>query len=133
MRTRLTFPVLWLATALLAAGGAMAAQALSTQSSSAAGVTVKATPRALSGGAWEFEIVFDTHSGDLADDLVKSTSLVADGKTLAPAAWQGDPPGGHHRKGVLKFNAAGAQPQTIELRIARDGEPKPRSFRWQLK
>lgn len=119
--------------ALLAAGGASAAQGLAPQSTSGSGVTVKATPRALAGGSWEFDIVFDTHSQELKDDLMKSATLIADGKTLAPAAWQGDPPGGHHRKNVLKFDAIDPRPQAIELRIARPGEAKPRSFRWQLK
>lgn len=133
MRARLIFPLIWFTTVLLGTGGIAAAQDFSTQSSSAAGVTVKATPRALSGGAWEFEIVFDTHTQELNDDLVKSASLLADSKPLAPAGWQGDPPGGHHRKGVLKFNATTPGPQAIELTITRPGEPKPRSFRWQLK
>jgi uncharacterized membrane protein YtjA (UPF0391 family) len=133
MRTRLILLIVSFCSALLGAGGIAAAQGLSAQSSSAAGVTVKATPRALSGGAWEFDIVFDTHTQELSDDLVKSASLVADGKSTAPTAWQGDPPGGHHRKGVLKFNANAAKPQAIELSITRPGEPKPRSFRWKLK
>ena len=133
MRTRLIVLLLALTTGLLAASGVYGASALPTKSSSAGGVTVKAVPRALSGGVWEFEIAFDTHSQDLKDDLVKSASLVAGGKTLAPAAWEGDPPGGHHRKGVLKFNAINPPPQEIELRIARPGEPQARSFRWKLK
>jgi hypothetical protein len=133
MRTRLILLLAYFAIAFLGAAGPAAAQNLSTQSSSAAGVTVKATPRASSGGAWEFEIVFDTHSQELNDDLVKTASLRADGKPLAAADWQGDPPGGHHRKGVLKFNATAPGPQAIELTITRPGEPKPRSFRWQLK
>lgn len=133
MRSRLILLLVCFGTAFLGAGGIAAAQGLSTQSSSAAGVTVKATPRASSGAAWEFEIVFDTHTQELNDDLVKSASLLADGKPLAPAGWQGDPPGGHHRKGVLKFNATAPGPQAIELTITRPGEPKPRSFRWQLK
>lgn len=119
--------------ALLAAGGASAAQSLAPQSTNGAGVTVKATPRAMAGGAWEFDIVFDTHSQELKDDPMKSASLIAGGKAQAPAGWKGDPPGGHHRKGVLKFNAIDPRPQAIELRIARPGEAKPRSFRWQLK
>ncbi len=120
--------------ALLAAGGATAAANLPSQSTSQAGVTVKATPRNLSGGAWEFEVVFDTHSQDLKDDLVKSAKLVADGgASYAPTAWQGDPPGGHHRQGVLRFKPIAPQPQAIELQIQRVGEPAARSFRWQLK
>jgi hypothetical protein len=133
MRTRLTFVVIGFVAGLLAAGAIASAQGLATYSSSAAGVTVKATPRALSGDAWEFEIVFDTHTQALNDDLMKTTSLRADGKVLAPAAWQGDAPGGHHRKGVLKFKAIDPQPKAIELTIARAGEPNPRSFRWQLR
>ncbi|MBI3041765.1 MAG: hypothetical protein HYY78_02955 [Betaproteobacteria bacterium] len=133
MRARLITLLLALVTGLPAAGGAIAASALSAQSNTAAGVTVKATPRALPGGAWEFEIVFDTHTQELNDDPAKSASLVAGGRALAPAAWQGDPPGGHHRKGVLKFNALDPQPQAIELRIARPGEARPRVFNWRLK
>jgi hypothetical protein len=133
MRPRLTFFLACVAATLFTAVGPAAAQKLSEQSSSAAGVTVKATPRALSGGVWEFEMVFDSHTQELKDDLMKSASLVADGKTLTPATWQGDPPGGHHRKGVLRFNAIDPQPRAMELTLTRLGEPKPRSFRWQLK
>ena len=133
MRPRLTFFAICLAVGLLAMAGPAAAQKLSAQSSSAGGVTIKATPRTLSGGAWEFEIVFDTHTQELKDDLMKSAALVAGGKTHAPAGWQGDPPGGHHRKGVLRFDAVDPRPKTMELTVARAGEPKARSFRWQLK
>lgn len=119
--------------ALLASGGASAAQALTTLSAGGSGVTVKATPRELQGGSWEFDIAFDTHSQDLKDDLMKTASLIAGGKTHAPAGWKGDPPGGHHRKGVLRFDGIEPGVKEIELRIARPGEPKPRSFRWQLK
>jgi hypothetical protein len=129
----MTLLAICLAAGLLAVAVPAAAQMLSAQSSSAGGVTIKATPRALSGGAWEFEIVFDTHTQQLKDELMKSAVLVADGKALAPAAWQGDPPGGHHRKGVLRFDAVTPRPKTMELTIARSGEPKARSFRWQLR
>jgi len=87
MRSRLILLLAGFTYALFGAGGIAAAQSLSTQSSGAAGVTVKATPRALTGGAWEFEIVFDTHTQELNDDLVKTASLLADGKPLAPAGW----------------------------------------------
>ena len=65
---------------------------------------MKATPRPLTGTTWEFDLVFDTHSRELNDDLEKTAVLVTNGgKTFAPVKWQGDPPGGHHRKGVLQF------------------------------
>jgi len=133
MRTRLIVLLHLLMAGFVAAAGANAASSLPVQSVASAGVTVKATPRALPGGAWEFEIVFDTHTQELKDDPMKSASLIAGGKTISPAGWQGDPPGGHHRKGVLKFGAVEPRPQEIELRIARPGESKPRSFLWKLK
>lgn len=110
-----------------------AADALPAQSSSAAGVTVKATPRSLSGPVWEFELAFDTHSQALNDDPAKSASLHAAGASAAPLAWQGDPPGGHHRKGVLRFKAITPKPAALELRLQRAGESSPRVFRWPLK
>ena len=112
---------------------AAAADALPGQSSSAAGVTVKATPRTLAGPVWEFELVFDTHSQDLKDDPAKSASLHAGGASAAPLAWQGDPPGGHHRKGMLRFKAITPRPAALELRLQRAGESSPRVFRWPLK
>ena len=48
-------------------------------------------------------------------------------------AWQGDPPGGHHRRGVLRFKALAPAPAALELRLQRAGEPSPRVFRWQVK
>lgn len=107
---------------------------LATQSSTASGVTVKATPTAVTGERWRFEVELETHAGDLSDDLVKSASLVADdGAALSPLDWRGDPPGGHHRKGALEFKAVGRRPARIELKILRAGEPAPRVFGWQLR
>jgi hypothetical protein len=112
----------------------LTAQPLKLQTSNQSAVTVKATPKNVQGDVWEFEIVFDTHSQDLKDDLLKSAVLLtADGKQVAPTAWNGDPPSGHHRKGVLQFNAIKPQPDLLELRITRPGEPAPRIFKWNIK
>lgn len=120
--------------ALALVGGLHAAQVLPPQTSEQSAVTVKVTPRNLQGDYWEFEVVFDTHSQELADDLLKTAVLVtADGTQIAPAQWRGDPPGGHHRKGVLRFKALKPPPGTVHLRVSRPGEPKPRSFKWSLK
>ena len=115
----------------LAAGG-LGAAPLAPVATSFGGVTVRATPGTLSGAIWEFQIVFDTHSQDLRDDVAKSASLVADGVVSAPLEWRGDPPGGHHRKGALRFTAPAGRPAAIELRLSRPGEAKPRVFRWKL-
>jgi len=133
MRTRLMLLSLFFGAFFLAAGESSAAGGLSAQSTNSSGVTVKATPRTLSSGAWEFDIAFDTHTQALNDDLMKTASLVAGGRTYVPVGWKGDRPGGHHRKGVLRFDAINPAPKAIELRIARPGEPKPRTYQWKLK
>ena len=96
------------------------------------GVTITVTPQELAGPAWKFQVVLDTHSQDLKDDLAKSATLLAGGEKIAASAWQGDPPGGHHRKGVLRFDAPAKMPSGFELRIERPGEPKPRVLRWEI-
>jgi len=134
MRTRLITWLLSIVVTVFAASGVTAAPALPTQTSSQSGVTVKITPRTLAAGTWEFEVVFDTHSQELTDDLGKTAVLVSDGRTShSPVKWQGDPPGGHHRKGVLEFKPVSPMPAAIELQIKRNGETAPRLFRWKLK
>lgn len=133
MRNRLIGFFLSLSAVLLAVNGAQAASNLPPQSSREGGVSVQVTPRLVSGSVWEFEFSINTHSGDLSEDLTKAVVLVADGgASHAPLAWEGAPPGGHHRKGVLRFKAISPQPQAIELKLQRPGEPSPRVFRWQF-
>ncbi|MBE0627912.1 MAG: hypothetical protein IH606_24220 [Burkholderiales bacterium] len=134
MRNRLIGFLLFLCASPLIVTGAQAASTLAPQSSREGGVSVQVTPRALSGSTWEFEFSINTHSGDLSEDLAKAVILVSDdGASRAPLGWEGAPPGGHHRKGVLRFKAITPQPQAIELKLQRPGEPAPRLFRWQLK
>jgi hypothetical protein len=109
---------------------------LATQKNSANGVTVAVTPGNFAADAktWDFSIVFDTHTQDLADDLLKSALLADDrGNEFKAFAWDGAAPGGHHRTGVLKFKPIEPKPQALELRIIRPGEAKARTFRWRLK
>lgn len=129
----MTYRLLWLVAATLLAFNA-AAQ-LAAQKNTASGVTVAVTPAKLVAGAktWDFSIVLDTHTQDLSDDLAGSAVLVDDrGNEFKALAWDGAAPGGHHRSGVLKFNAIEPRPQVLELRISRPGEAKPRTFRWRL-
>lgn len=115
-------------------GSACAAPPLKPQTSNQSAVTVKVVPKNVQGDVWEFDMVFDTHSQELKDDLLKNAVLIAvDGTPVAPMAWQGDPPNGHHRKGVLRFNALNPRPDVLELRVTRPTELVPRVFKWDMK
>lgn len=129
----MTYRLLWLVAATLLAFSAEAQ--LAAQKNVAGGVTVAVTPANLAAGAktWDFSIVLETHNQELSDDLARSAVLVDErGNELKPLAWDGAAPGGHHRTGVLKFNAIEPRPQALELRISRQGEAKARTFRWRL-
>ena len=98
-------------------------------------VSVQVTPPDLAPGAagWRFAIVFDTHVKPLNDDLLTAASLRGtDGKEEAPTGWEGDPAGGHHRKGVLIFKPIEPLPQAITLTLRGVGSVAERSFVWTL-
>jgi hypothetical protein len=104
------------------------------QRSAQRGVTIVVTPQAVTRDepAWDVKVVLDTHSQDLSDDLTKSTALIdGTGKRYVPIAWEGAPPGGHRREGVLRFAPIKPAPASLELGIERAGESESRSFRWQ--
>ena len=103
------------------------------QTSNLGGVKITVEPRGFPRGAktWDFAITLETHTHPLDDDLVNAATLFADGKPHRPLGWEGAPPGGHHRKGVLRFDAVTPLPQVVELQIRLTGEARPRVFRWQ--
>lgn len=116
---------------VLALAGAQPVQA--TAQSTAAGVTVKVTPRVTAADAatWVFAVVLDTHSQELSDDLLRTTVLVTDdGREIQPGAWKGAAPGSHHREGSLEFPAPSPAPKAFALRMQRAGEAEPRLFRF---
>ncbi len=97
-------------------------------------VTVKVTPLDLSARAavWRFEIVLDTHVTALDHDMT-AVAVLADsaGREYRPLAWEGDKPGGHHRKGVLTFEPIRPAPPTVVLKIRRIGVAE-RTFSWPV-
>lgn len=119
------------------------AASVSAQSSSqpltinARNIRITATPRNLDkenvAKGIAFEVTLETHVHPLVDDLTKVSALIADGKRYAPLAWEGSAPGGHHRKGLLRFGGIAPQPAAVELQIHLTGDTAPRSFRWMLK
>lgn len=126
--------VLMLGAGMVAAAYAEDA-ALATRVSGEDGVKVTVTPVNVSANAeaWDFDVTLETHTRDLGGDMVKSSTLIADGRQYAPVAWDGAPPGGHHRKGQLRFRPVKPVPEAIELQIRLTGESMPRSFRWILR
>jgi hypothetical protein len=125
--------------AVLSAGmismGNAAEAGLVPQTRNEHGVKVTVTPQELSPAAktWDFEVTLETHTQDLSDDLTKSALLIADGTKHMPLNWKGAAPGGHHRKGLLRFMAIVPQPRSVELQIRLAGDASPRSFTWSLK
>jgi len=129
--------------AIATAGGIMfaapadaASSGLTARTSREGNVNVTVTPRSLVPGApsWDFEVVLETHTQPLDQDLAKVATLIdAQGKSHAPLAWEGDPPGGHHRRGMLRFQPLAGNPAAVELRISGVGGTGVRTFRWQLR
>ncbi len=111
-----------------------AESAPASQISNVRGIKITATLQPLTSAAktWDIEVVMETHTKALDDDMSRSAVLMVDGKRLMPPSWQGDPPGGHHRKGVLSFQPGTAPPAALELQIRLANDPAPRSFRWRL-
>lgn len=132
MRSLRFVPVALVGSFLFAQPGFATTLGVSLQSTQNA-VTLDVTPRSASAdGSLPIEITLTTHSQELNDDLLNTAVLVtADGIKHRPTEWKGDPPGGHHRKGVLVFNPYPAGKQNLELIIQRPGESQPRRFRWQ--
>lgn len=109
--------------------------ALPSQQNNAGQVMVKVTPRAVSktANAWRFEVQFNTHVAPITQNLVAVTTLSdGNGHDEHPLAWDGDPPGGHHRKGTLVFKPIDPLPQSLTLTIRQVGAVPERSFTWKL-
>jgi hypothetical protein len=103
------------------------------QTSNERGIRVTVASQAIAAATWDFGVTLESHTQSLNDDLVKSSVLVADGTRHLPLGWEGAPPGGHHRKGVLRFKAIIPQPRLIELQIRLADDVAPRSFKWRSK
>jgi protein-S-isoprenylcysteine O-methyltransferase Ste14 len=64
--------------------------------------------------ALAFETRIDTHEGALSFEMTEVATLEVGGDAYPPIRWEGSPPGGHHRSGILVFPDV---PQTAEMRI----------------
>lgn len=109
--------------------------ALETKANNEGPATVSVRPTNIfqSNSEWDFEITLDTHSYGLSDDLMQAAELLDNqGNRYKPIAWEGDPPGGHHREGGLKFRAITPFPRSLTLIIRDIGGVVSRTFTWTL-
>ena len=100
------------------------------------GVEITVTPINISKSSseWSFGVSLTTHSGDLLEDMVEVSKLSFDsGKILKPTNWEGSPPGGHHRNGVLRFIGGSEIVSSFTLKIKNVGGVFEREFSWDLK
>ncbi len=93
------------------------------------GMTVAVTPKANPDGTWDFTVQIDNHAVNIMEDMVAVSSVTdRTGQSLKPTAWTGDPPGGHHRSGILKFGAMAPGP--VRLTIRELGGVAERTLSW---
>ena len=106
------------------------APGLAPRTVTAGSVEVTITPVRVDDSGAAFQIKFDTHSGDLGLDVPAVSRLVVDGNEWGGASWVGDPPGGHHRQGELRFKAGGTAQG--EVRLTLSGLPAAVEASWTL-
>lgn len=94
-------------------------------------VTVEIQPQKTAEGL-EFDISLATHAGDLNEELDKTATLTDEnGIKYQPTSWQGDSPGGHHRKGKLIFDNIPYIIKIIQLNLGTIAGSE-RRFEWKL-
>ena len=110
------------------------ASAYEMKSNSEKRVRVDVRPVQLAAGQpVKFEVRMNTHSADLAQDMVAVSTLKDNsGREYKPTAWQGSPPGGHHRKGVLEFPDLAENSESITLIIRGIDNVPERTFNWRI-
>jgi hypothetical protein len=109
--------------------------AFAVKDSDEGAVKVSVTPQDVSksAGAWRFAVQFNTHVTPISQDMVAVASLTDEkGAEERPSAWEGDPPGGHHRRGVIVFQPINPVPSTLTLHIREVGGVADRTFTWDL-
>lgn len=105
-----------------------------TQTNEGGNVTVSVFPLSLKPGLpASFDVVFETHSVDLTFDVIKVATLTDDRGTRYTPLWDGSPPGGHHRKGTLRFTPDLSNATTYTLTFRDIAGIPTRIFRWEVK
>lgn len=100
-----------------------------TRTLSAGEIDIKLEPRQIDDQGATFAVTLDTHSTELSMDLA-AAELEVGGTSWPVAGWDGDGPGGHHREGELRFEAAGAAIGAARLTLP--GFSEPVEVTWEL-
>lgn len=104
---------------------------ISTQTSDENGMTVAVTPQSQGNGQWQFNVAINNHTQGVTQDMVDVSSLAdQNGTTYRPTKWIGDPPGGHHRSGSLRFDSVPRNVTGFTLTLRELGGVAERIFRW---
>ena len=106
-----------------------------TETNSDGGVRVEVTPAQLAAGqASRFEVRLNTHTVPLDQDLT-AVAVLHDNKggVYQPLAWDGSPPGGHHRSGTLAFPELSGSATSVTLTIRDVAGIAARDFTWKVK
>ena len=111
-------------------GGEPSTPGLAARKVTIGGLDVTVTPARFDADGAEFKVVFDTHTGAPGIDVAANSALLVGGTAWTGAAWSGDGPGGHHREGTLRFNAAG--PAEGPARLTVTGLDGPVDVTWEL-
>jgi len=120
--------------AALALGLALDAGAYEMKSNNENRVRIDVQPVQLAAGRpMKFEVRMNTHSADLGQDMAAVSTLKDNnGREYKATAWQGSPPGGHHRKGVLEFPDLADNSESITLVIRGIDNVPERIFNWRI-
>lgn len=87
----------------------------------------------VSGKPAQFEVRMNTHSGDIGQDMVSVCALKDDNdREYQPVSWDGSPPGGHHRSGILEFPSIDGNTESVTLVIRNIANVPERIFTWKL-
>ena len=78
-------------------------------------------------------MALNTHSGSLEYDLSEISTLICDkGFEFEPLRWEGSPPGGHHRRGMLIFPEFDHQISHMKLVVEGVYGVPERVFEWTI-
>ena len=82
----------------------------------------------------KFDVTINTHQGSLDFDLTAISLLEdAEGNSYKALTWEGTPPDGHHRAGVLTFPKLKGETGVIKLTLKNVYGIPERVFEWSLR